>query len=49
MEPVLMTIEPGSLITVIGKEQQFGVVVVSYGGQIVTAYTRVIEKRADRL
>ena len=48
-KPAFMTIEPGSVITVKGEEEQSGFVDVSYAGRIVKAYMRDIEKRADRV
>jgi hypothetical protein len=44
-----MTIDPGSVITIKGKEEQSGFVDVSYRGQIVKVYMRDIEKRAHRV
>ena len=50
MKPVFTTIEPGSVITVKGKEEeQSGFVDVLHAGQIVKVYMRDIEKRADRV
>lgn len=49
VKTVFMTIEPGSLITVKGTEQQSGFVEVSYSDEIVVVFMRDIEKRADRV
>jgi hypothetical protein len=49
VSPRFMTIEPGSVITIKGKEEQSGFVDVSYRGQIVQVYMRDLEKRADRV
>jgi hypothetical protein len=49
MPGAFMTIEPGSVITVKGDVKQSGFVEVGYGSQIVKAFMRDIEKRADRV
>jgi len=42
-----VTITPGSIITVKGDVQQSGLVDVLYDGQIVAAFIRDIEARAE--
>jgi hypothetical protein len=44
-----LTIKRGSVITVKGDEQACGFVEVNYEGQIVLAFMRGIQLRADRL
>ena len=49
MNPLFITIDPGSVITIKGKEEQSGFVDVSYCGRIVKVAMRDIERRADRV
>ena len=49
VKPVYITIEPGSVITVQGIEEQSGFVDVSYRGEIVKVFLRDLEKRTDRV
>ena len=42
-----VTITPGSIITIKGEVQQSGLVDVLYDGQIVAAFMRDVEARAD--
>ena len=46
---VLVTIGPGSLITLKGEVEETGFVDVSYEGQIVKVFMRDIENGADRV
>ena len=46
---MLITIGPGSVITVRGEVEETGFVDVFYEGQIVKVYMRDIEKSADRV
>ena len=52
-EPVscatFLTIKRGSVITVKGDQQAYGFVEVDYEGQIVLAFRRGIELRADHV
>ena len=44
-----LTIKSGSVITVKGDEQEYGLVEVDYDGKIVLAFRRAIELRAHRV
>lgn len=46
---VILTIAPGSLVTLKGEVEDTGFVDVLYEGQIVKVYMRDIEKSADRV
>jgi hypothetical protein len=46
---VLLTIAPGSLITLEGEVEETGFVDVFYEGQIVKVYMRDIENGAERV
>jgi hypothetical protein len=46
---VLLTIDPGSVITLNGEVERTGFVDVLFDGQIVKVYMRDIEERADRV
>jgi hypothetical protein len=46
---VLITIDPGSVITVRDEVEETGFVDVFYEGQIVKVYMRDIEKNAERV
>ena len=43
----VLTVEPGSVITVAGDVNQFGFVDVRYGVEIVKVFMRDIEQKAD--
>ena len=49
MNSLFMTIDPGSMITIKGKEEHPGFVDLSYCGRIVKVAKRDIERRADRV
>ena len=44
-----LTIKSGSVVTVKGDEQEYGLVEVDYGGKTVLAFRRGIQLRADRV
>ena len=46
---VLLTIAPGSLITMKGEVEETGFVDVLYEGRVVKVYLRDIEESADRV
>ena len=46
---MILTIAPGSLVTLKGEVEDTGFVDVLYEGQIVKVYMRDIEKSADRV
>ena len=46
---VLLTIDPGSVITLNGEVERTGFVDVLYNGQIVKVYMRDLENGADRI
>jgi hypothetical protein len=46
---VLLTIDPGSVITLNGEVEPTGFVDVLYKGQIVKVYMLDVEERADRV
>ena len=49
VRPVYITIEPGSVITVKGIEEESGFVDVFYRGEMVKVFLRDLEKRTDRV
>jgi hypothetical protein len=49
LQPEFITIEPGSVILMKGREELSGFVEISHLGQNVKVYMRDLEKRSDRV